>query len=659
LLKHGFTLALIVGLGLAALAKLGWVEGDSWLISGALAVLGLIAGIGAWLYERLERSLSLMREAVRKLEAGESQLHLEPESATDQTLKPIRDMAVAVNRRLAELHTVIAQQRAIAEHAPDAMWVFHVETFRMIDVNENFARLTGYPRSRIIGLTPMDVSTATQVGGVTTREYAEGLVRRALAGEKLEVPWTVRRADGLEVACELRAIHLPAPGRTLISGSLMDISERVRTQAMLAQRMQFESLVTRLSTAFISLPMDRSAHAINSALAEIGRYARVDRSYVFEFDAATNEVSCTYEWCEEAIEPQVGRLQRLSVDTFRWVMEPLRRGQVVAVTRLSDLPPEAAAERAEWEAESIQSLLLVPMQSGSEVVGYVGFDAVRREMSWPDEIVALLKLFGEILSNLLARQRADAALQVQNEQLSRSNAELTRSNQELQQFAYVASHDLQEPLRAVGGFAGLLTRRYKGKLDAQADEYLEFLSAAAKRMQRMIVDLLDYSRLGHEPRPFQPCYLRQPVDAALAHLQTSIRELGAEIRVGELPTVNGDHAQLTQLFQNLIGNALKFHTAAAVPVIELRSERGNAEWIISVRDNGIGIDPERAHEVFQIFRRLHAQEQYPGTGIGLAVCKRIIERHRGRIWVDPDVTSGSRICFSLPAGAEAAIERAA
>lgn len=652
-LKYVFSLAVLIATAVFAAGQLGWLTDIPAVLPYVLAALVLVAAAGAWFVDLLDRRLAAMQQAVQKLAQGEDSLRIggafqRGGGGPDQLARPFAEMASAVNQRLSELQTVIAQQRAIAEHGPDAMWVLDAEMNQLIDVNENFARLTGHPRNKMIGMTPMQVAPPEQQG-VTTDEYAKALIARAVAGEKLEVPWIIRRVDGTDVPCELRAIHLPAPGKTLICGVLLDISERIRTLAELDRRMKFESLVTRLSTNFISLPVEETDEAITDALGEVGIFAQVDRSYIFEYSTDRQQVSCTYEWCARGIGSQLTRLQDLSVNDYSWVSYRIQRGDVVAVEKLSDLPSQAAAERAEWETESIKALLMVPIRSGAVVVGYVGFDSVLSEKEWTPQLVTLLKLFGEMVSNLLTRKRAAITLQVQNEDLARSNQELTRSNQELQNFAYVASHDLQEPLRSIGGFSGLLARKYKGKLDAKADEYLDFLVAASTRMQRMIVDLLDYSRLGHDPKPFQPVHLRDALDAALSLVQAAVQELHAEFLIGDLPIVQGDNQQLTQLFQNLVGNALKFHSEDP-PQIMISNRRQGSEWILSVRDNGIGIDPDRAGDVFQIFKRLHSQEQYPGTGIGLAVCKRIVERHRGRIWVQPNENGsrGTTFYFSLP-----------
>ncbi len=654
-LKYSFAFAVLMATAVFGLGQAGLLSDMPSALPYVLAALVLIASAGAWFVDLLDRRLNAMQQAVQKLAGGEDSLRIgsATRGAPEGLARPFAEMATAVNQRLSELQNVIAQQRAIAEHGPDAMWVFHVESFQIIDANENFAKLTGFPRGKLIGLSPMAIAPPEQQG-MSTEDYARSLIQRAVGGEKLEVPFMIRHTGGTDIPCELRAIHLPAPGRTLICGLLLDISERHRTLSELDRRMRFESLVTRLSTGFISVPVEEADESITDALGEVGHFAEVDRAYIFEFSPSRDKVSCTHEWCGRGIPEQRDRLQDLSSSTYAWCLSRIQRGEVVSVDRVSALPADAAAEQAEWEEESIKSILLVPMHSGSVVRGYVGFDAVEHETQWPTQLTTLLKLFGEMVSNVLERKRSQLSVQENNANLGRANAELARSNQELQQFAYIASHDLQEPLRAIGGFSGLLARRYRNKLDAEAQEYLDFLTAAATRMQRMIVDLLDYSRLGHEPKPFQPVNLRDVLDAALSLLQTAVQELGAEFLIGDLPTIQGDSQQLVQLFQNLVGNALKFH-GEELPSIMISGRRTGNEWLITVRDNGIGIDPEKAADVFQIFRRLHSQEQYPGTGIGLAVCKRIVERHRGRIWVQPnDDGRGTSFCFAFPVAGESA-----
>lgn len=245
-------------------------------------------------------------------------------------------------------------------------------------------------------------------------------------------------------------------------------------------------------------------------------------------------------------------------------------------------------------------------------------------------------------------------LAAQNEQLHQEiaareavQAALLRSNTELEQLAYVASHDMQEPLRMVASYLQLVAQRYRGRLDADADEFIGFAVDGAKRMQALINDLLAYSRVGTKARPFEPTDCEKVVDTALANLRIAIAESGAVVTRGALPMVNGDPIQLVQLFQNLVGNALKFRREDPVRIrIDAQPLDGLCRF--SVSDNGIGISAEYFERIFVLFQRLHGRGDYPGTGIGLAICKKIVERHGGRIEVESQPGVGSTFRFTLP-----------
>jgi signal transduction histidine kinase len=249
------------------------------------------------------------------------------------------------------------------------------------------------------------------------------------------------------------------------------------------------------------------------------------------------------------------------------------------------------------------------------------------------------------------RLRAEADVRRLNAELERRveerTRELSRMNEELRQFAYVASHDLQEPLRTVASYAQLLARRYRGKLDTDADEFIAYMVGGVTRMHTLLNDMLAYSRVTEsKDRPLAPANLNSVVKSAMMNLDLTINENHATIEMGELPTVPGDEIQLTQVFQNLIGNAIKYR-ATTSPQIAISAEEGPDEWTITVSDNGIGIDPQYSERIFGIFKRLHGRE-LPGTGMGLAICKRIVERHNGRIWVESEVGKGSKFRFTLP-----------
>jgi PAS domain S-box-containing protein len=249
--------------------------------------------------------------------------------------------------------------------------------------------------------------------------------------------------------------------------------------------------------------------------------------------------------------------------------------------------------------------------------------------------------FRGIIRDVTERKRAEEALREKTE-------ELAQSNKDLEQFAYVASHDLQEPLRMVTSYVQLLARRYKGKLDSDADEFIKFATDGAVRMQKLINDLLTYSRVSTQGKELEPTDCETVFNQSLNNLKVAIDENGALVTHDSLPTVMADNPQLVELFQNLIGNAIKFR-GAEPPRVHVSASRNGNGWTFSVRDNGIGIAPEYAKRIFVIFQRFHSREKYAGTGIGLAICQKIVEQHRGRIWVESEVGKGATFYFTLPA----------
>jgi PAS domain S-box-containing protein len=255
------------------------------------------------------------------------------------------------------------------------------------------------------------------------------------------------------------------------------------------------------------------------------------------------------------------------------------------------------------------------------------------------------------LSDISERVRSEVVrLQIETEraeELQRANEKMQRSNADLEQFAYVASHDLQEPLRAVAGMVQLLQQRYQGQLDARADQYIFHAVEGATRMQTLIDDLLTFSRVGTKGKALAPTDAGQALQAALDNLRAAIDESGAIITHGALPTVMADAMQLAQLFQNLIGNAIKFR-GERPPRIDISAQSLAEGWRFAVRDNGIGIEAQYFERIFAVFQRLHTRREYPGTGIGLAICKKIVERHGGQIWVKSQLGQGSTFYFTLP-----------
>lgn len=247
-----------------------------------------------------------------------------------------------------------------------------------------------------------------------------------------------------------------------------------------------------------------------------------------------------------------------------------------------------------------------------------------------------------------ANEELELRIQARTAELVQANAELVRSNQELEQFAYVASHDLREPLRKIKSYTDLLVKRYQGQLDDKADKYIAHITDGATRMQVLITDLLIYSRVTRGELSLEPTDLGAVLNQALIDLSITIQQSNALIATDPLPTVKANPSQMGQLLQNLITNAIKFR-ASQPPQIQIKAALHEQFWTISVQDNGIGIESQYAERIFVIFQRLHTKDKYPGTGIGLAICKRIVERHGGRIWVESELGRGTTFFFTLPA----------
>ncbi|WP_282685834.1 MULTISPECIES: ATP-binding protein [unclassified Streptomyces] len=290
------------------------------------------------------------------------------------------------------------------------------------------------------------------------------------------------------------------------------------------------------------------------------------------------------------------------------------------------------------------------LRAASEAVRSGTFDR-RIEIEGPSDVQAVAGAV-ENMRQRLSDELAET--QKREDLLADQTQELRRSNSELEQFAYVASHDLQEPLRKVASFCQLLEKRYGGELDDRGKQYIAFAVDGAKRMQVLINDLLTFSRVGRVHEGWKPVDLGRSLDRALGNLTAAVEESGAVVeRPEELPELVGDATALTMVWQNLVGNAVKFRHPDRPPRITVDCVRKDENWHLTVSDNGIGIAPEFADKVFVIFQRLHGRDEYDGTGIGLALCRKIIEFHGGRIWLEPEPGEGTRIHFTLPVAPEA------
>jgi PAS domain S-box-containing protein len=296
-------------------------------------------------------------------------------------------------------------------------------------------------------------------------------------------------------------------------------------------------------------------------------------------------------------------------------------------------PPDKAMEVCEAEMEkarvtgSVTDIRWHRHKNGTEFFANGFMNALYDDQ---DQIIG----YAKIMSDETARKQLQDSL--------------TESNTALEQFAYVASHDLQEPLRTMRTYAQLVSRKYQGKLDSEADQFLDFIVSAASRMSSLVNDLLAYARLTTEIERPSSIALDEDLEAALSHLEQAIKESDATVTHDPLPTLPVDRGQMVRLFQNLIGNAVKYRKPGQPPKVHVSAEQRGTEWMISIRDNGIGFDPQFASSIFLPFKRLHSAESYPGTGVGLSICRRILQAQGGRIWAESSPGEGSTFFFTLP-----------
>jgi PAS domain S-box-containing protein len=504
----------------------------------------------------------------------------------------IRDISV---RKEAERHLarMESRYRGLLEAAPDAMVVVN-QAGEIVLLNLQAENQFGYHRDELLGQPVTNIIPE----GFAERLLSDGLrsAEDALAqqiGTGIEL--TARRKDGSDFPIELMLSPLDSAEGILVTAAIRNISVRKEADRLLA-RME-------------------------------GRYRGL-------LEAAPDAM---------VVVNQAGEIVLLNLQAEKQF--GYRHNELLG-QKVKRIIPQGFAERLiADELRSAEDALAQQIGTGIELQG-----RRRNASEFPIEIMlSPLGSAGEILVTAAIRDITNR--KIAQAHLLQKMEELNRSNEELGQFAYIASHDLQEPLRMVASYTTLLGRRYKGKLDADADEFIGFAVDAAGRMQRLIQDLLTYSRVGSAGRELSETSSEHALQQALLNLGSSIEESGAVVTHDPLPTVVADEVQLIQLFQNLVGNGIKYRRPGVVEIHIAAEHNGAKKWKFSVRDNGLGIEPQYFEKIFGMFQRLHKRTEYEGTGIGLAVCKRIVERHGGNISVESQLGQGSTFQFELAASA--------
>jgi PAS domain S-box-containing protein len=500
----------------------------------------------------------------------------------------IRDISV---RKKAEKHLaqMEGRYRGLLEAAPDAMVVVN-QAGEIVLLNVQAEKQFGYKRDELLGqkvknLIPEGFAERLIADG--TRSAAEALAQQIGTGIEL----IGRRKDGSEFPIELMLSPLESAEGILVTAAIRNISVRKAAEKHLGQmESRYRGLLEAAPDAMV---------VVNQAGEIVLLNVQAEKQFGYKRDELLGQ-------------------------------------------KVKNLIPEGFAERIVADAlRSAEDALAQQIGTGIELIGRRknGSEFPLELMLSPLESAEGI-LVTAAIRDITTRKKGEADLLNKME-------ELNRSNEELGQFAYIASHDLQEPLRMVASYTQLLSRRYKGKLDSDADEFIAFAVDGAGRMQRLIQDLLTYSRVGTKGQDLLETSSEEALQHALTNLRGAIEASGALVTHDPLPIVAADEMQLIQLFQNLVGNAIKYQSPG-VPKVHISAiQNGGKKWIFSVKDNGLGIDPQYFEKIFGMFQRLHKREEFAGTGIGLAICKKIVERHGGSIAVESEPGKGSTFSFAL------------
>ncbi|HEY6769052.1 MAG TPA: PAS domain S-box protein [Candidatus Sulfotelmatobacter sp.] len=514
-----------------------------------------------------------------------------------------------------------SRYRGLLEAAPDAMVVVN-QKGEIVLLNAQAEKQFGYQRDALVGqkverIIPKGFAERLIADG--TRSATEALAQQIGMGIEL----SGRRKDGSEFPIEIMLSPLESAEGILVTAAIRNISARKAGERHLVQmESRYRGLLEAAPDAMVVVNPKGEIVLLN---------VQAEKQFGYQRDELVGQKV-------KRIIPN-GFAERLIADGTRSAAE--------AVAQQIGMGIELSGRRKDGSEFPIE-IMLSPLESAE---GILVTAAIRNISTRKKSERYKAKL--ENQATVLERSRDELEQRVaeRTQELAVANQVLEQSNLELKQFAYVASHDLQSPLRSISGFVQLLKSEYEGKLDEQAQDWIRRTVQSIVQMQTLIRDLLSYSRVDARSRPFTRIPFLDVINDALTLLESSVHDSGGEVTCGPLPEIMGDRSQLVQLIQNLIGNGLTYH-GDKLPKIHITAERWGKEWIFSVRDNGIGINPKYQEQIFEIFKRLHDQKEYPGTGIGLAVCRRVVNRHGGKIWVKSEPGHGTTFHFTIPEGTQ-------
>jgi PAS domain S-box-containing protein len=550
---------------------------------------------------------------------------------------------IAERRRTEEILRVSEERyRAVVEQTSEGIVLYDVESKRVLESNDAYCKMLDYTPEEMLGLTLYDIVAHDRA---SIDAYVERIMRdgHCLIGERQH-----RRKDGSLLDVEVSVTLITYSGREAMSLLVRDTTARREAEEALRRYSERLRILRQIDRGILGA--ESPATIAQTVLSHIrGLVPYRGGTVVINHDSTTHEamvLAADTIRGRSLLEPGQPLSPSL-LDGLEQALPTAMQSDTLSLDNLMSQAPVTPLGQY-LTAEGYRSLLVVPLISQSERIGILALGADSPN-AFSQEHKEIAREVANELAVALQQVRLNEQLQRYTTELEEQAEELRRSNAELQQFAYVASHDLQEPLRMVTSYLQLLERRYGARLDADADEFIHFAVDGATRMNQLIKDLLAYSRVSTHGQPFGFTDCEAVLDQAVRNLQLAVEESNASVTHGPLPTVLADASQLTQLFQNLVGNAIKFRSEHP-PEVHVQAEQREGEWLFSVRDNGIGIEQQYAERIFLIFQRLHTRDEYPGTGIGLAICQRIVERHGGRIWVESQLGSGATFHFTIPDG---------
>jgi PAS domain S-box-containing protein len=588
-------------------------------------------------------------------------------------------------RKLVEetLRAAESRYRSLVEQIPAATYIIALEDYRVLYNSPQIEEISGF--------TPEELNANShlwedQIFPEDRQRMVTEMVRCQTHGVPFECEYRLVTRDGrVRWVMDKASMVLNSSGQSLfMQGVIFDITSRKQYEEQLQQNIARAHALAEISSVLVESTLDyqEALDLVARRTVELVGDSCVIR--LLSEDGQSLDIVTHDHCCPQSKEMQAKILleypQRLDEGILGQVMasgEPRWIASVDPQQVRNEFKPEFLTL---LERLGVASLIVVPLKAQGRRLGVMSLSRGRGGSSYTTEDFTFVQNLAEraalsiantrlYIDNLRRKHELEIRVDERTDELLKANAllehelrerrraeeklaqqarELARSNAELEQFAYVASHDLQEPLRLISSYTHLLEKRYQGKLDADADEFIGYTLESAARMQRLISDLLAYSRVSMHGKLFDQTDMNEALKQALFSLQIAIEENQALITQDNLPVLNVDAVQMAQLFQNLIGNAIKFH-GQEPPRIHVSARQAGEMWIFAVKDNGIGIDPRFSERIFVLFQRLHDRSEYSGTGIGLAICKRIVERHQGKIWVDSEPGQGATFYFTLPA----------